>query len=77
MMPDMGTTRRFQFSLGMLLAFIAGMAVMLAVLLPFTSLRPVAADPHAGLSGLSAASGMKSQQCASCHVQPLAQTQRH
>jgi len=33
MMPDMGTTRRFQFSLGMLLAFIAGMAVMLAVLL--------------------------------------------
>jgi hypothetical protein len=60
-------SRVWQYTLGSLLAFIAGMAVMLAVLLPFVSWPSRGAsmtDPHFGLTG---AAGIKSQNCAACH----------
>jgi hypothetical protein len=71
--PTEGTTdraksrRRLQITLGSLLAFIAGIAVTLAVLLPFTSWarRPVITNPHASMAG---GQGFKPQNCISCHT---------
>jgi len=59
--------RRLRFTLGSILAFIAGMAVMLAVLLPFipwASPRSPVMNPHTGMTGTQ---GAMSQSCASCH----------
>jgi hypothetical protein len=68
MTPKEDRPRRCQYTLGSLLAFIAGLAVMLAIMLPFTSFQPPTPDPHAGLG----VPGIKSQNCASCHASQVA-----
>jgi hypothetical protein len=56
-----------RYTIGSLLAFIAGMAVMLGILLPFvrTSPSPVKAPPsHAGMATAS----VTPKNCAACHA---------
>ena len=66
--PRRARPRRWlRYTLGSLLAFIAGMAVMLALLLPFTpwaSRRQAITNPHVGMTAVP---GIASQNCASCH----------
>jgi hypothetical protein len=62
---------RFRYTLGMLMAFIAGMAVMLGILLPFVSwddAKPaVLSFTH---PGPMVAHGSAARQCVSCHAAP-------
>jgi mono/diheme cytochrome c family protein len=66
--PRRARPRRWlQYTLGSLLAFIAGVAVTLALLLPLTrraSTRPAVTNPHVGMT---TAPGIAPQNCASCH----------
>ena len=63
---------RFRYTLGMLMAFIAGMAVMLGILLPFVSWSD--APPPAPVAfthpGPMVAQGAAARQCVSCHTAP-------
>ena len=60
---------RLRITLGALMAFIAGMAVMLGVLLPWLpremTLSSIVTDPHASIS-LPPGTSMKN--CTACHV---------
>ena len=62
--------RWLKVTIGSMLAFIAGMAVMLAVLLPFiprNDALTALANPHAGMGSLTV-QGNAAQKCLSCHT---------
>lgn len=65
--PDTRSRRWLRYTLGSLLAFIAGMAVMLAVMLPFLPVDKLSqrvANPHA-------VGAMTPQaRCMTCHATP-------
>jgi hypothetical protein len=60
---------RFRYTLGMLMAFIAGMAVMLGILLPFVTWNDTPPTPVSFTHpGPMTAHGAAARQCVSCHV---------
>jgi hypothetical protein len=63
--------RRLRYTLGTIMAFIAGMAVMLAVLLPFVTWPSPRPAPVAfSHPGPMTAQGPVARQCLSCHAAP-------
>ena len=72
MYPPMSEPRfRFRYTLGMLMAFIAGMALMLDILLPFTNWNDAPPTPSAfPHPGPMVAQGRAAGQCVSCHTMP-------
>ena len=73
--PNRGQPRWLRATIGSVLAFIAGMAVMLAIVLPFLSINTptqiAAFNPHAGLGSLTVTGPVAQQKCAACHASPI------
>jgi hypothetical protein len=61
---------RFRYTLGMLMAFIAGMALMLGILLPFMTWNDAQPTPSAFAHPGPMVTHGRAHQCVSCHTMP-------